>query len=208
MTRPHWVKYANKISVWLIFGFLALWFLVILTGIRLPYIYTEFAFRIRAYFLFPLLFGTIGYFAFIYRRANGSTGYMQAINRLPTRSEKVKQTLWGLFGWVLISSGIVWTSVGITAWATHIFSQKHYTNSFQITKIKARSGTGWSRIFDLGLIDKTTDEKVTLRLNRARFEQNHWKVGEEICVKGRKSIFGTIIDFEDRCKTISGSVNF
>lgn len=189
--------YPKKAPKWLeraVFGTLMFWAVSAYTGMRLPYIYTEFAFQARAYFLFPLLLGGLAYLVFVYRRPSQPTGYMQTMNQLKTRKEKIQGTLWGLGGLVLLPSGFAWTSIAFPAWAAELTASEPYRHVYQVVKVKARSGAMWSALFDLTLESEKVGEPVVLRLNREMFDQHSWKRGEMICVIGRTSIFGIIID--------------
>ena len=186
-----YVKYLSGIR--LAFGCVLLWVFITYSGRRLPYIYTELSDHLRVFGLFPLLLGLMVYFGFIYHKSGEATGYRQSMNKLPVGKERVKATAWGLFGLLLISGGLAWTSTAFPAWATNLFATERYAYEYSIADITKRNGPVWSALFDLQLIGAEGDE-VTLRLNRIRYERNRWKTGERICVLGRTSVFGTIID--------------
>src|ERR1035438_4058435 len=95
---------------WLSLATLGLWVVVVSTGTRLPFLYTSFAFGVRAFVLFPILFTCMAYFAIIYRKSNQPTGYVQAMSKWPTKRERVKATFFGILGLILIPGGIAWTS--------------------------------------------------------------------------------------------------
>lgn len=174
------------------------WPVAIYTGFRLPYLHTSFSFHLRAFFLFPLMFGCGIYFAFIYRDGQQQTGYIQSISLLTSLKEKIKSTAMGLLGLILITGGIAWTSVGFSAWAAKLFAKDPYGQSLQITYIKAHGGAVWSTYFDLGLLNPSSGETKVLRLNRALFDVYRWKEGEYLCLAGRTSMFGTAIDYQSK----------
>lgn len=171
------------------------WAVGAFTGMRLPYLYTEFAFQARAFVLFPLLIGTLAYLALIYRTSKQpETLYMMRMKQFSTKKEKTRATAWALFGLMLIPGTIAWTSIAFPAWAAELFASEPYRHAYQVMEVKARSGPQWSALFELSLEDMSGGEPVTLRLNRRMYDEHRWKRGEMICVKGRASIFGTVID--------------
>lgn len=179
---------------WLMLTGGGLWMLIVVTGTRLSYLYTDFSFQIRAFVLFPLLLIALVYFGFIYHKPNQKTGYKQAMSNLHSRKDRIKTTTWGLLGLILIPATIAWTSIAFPAWAAKLLATEKYEKSYEITDITVRSGAVWSTLFDLDLTDPLTKERVVLRLRRSQYDQSHWRSGEHICVQGRASMFGTIID--------------
>jgi hypothetical protein len=192
-----YLSYKKK-SAWLAGGAFALWGLTVATGMRLPFIYTQFTFQSRAFIVFPLLLAICIYCAFIYRNGNQPSGYKQAMNRLPDRKSKLKETAWGVAGFLLLTGGFAWTSVSFPAWAANLLATTAFERTYQINDITTRSGPVWRTLFELKLSDTKTGEEVELPLTRRRYETHHWKIGESICVKGRTSIFGAIADGETR----------
>lgn len=193
----------SKRTVLLVFGLLSLWMLMVYTGMRLPYLYTELAFSIRAFLLFPALLGLFVYFSMIHRwKGQSKTLYALRVRRLQTRREKLKGAALTAFGFLLIAGGFAWTSVAFPAWITQLFASKRYMHEYRINDITARSGAKWSAVFDLEMIG-ATGERVTLRLSRSRYEKSRWKSGDDICVIGRTWILGTVIDdatrYFDKC---------
>jgi len=186
-------KWALPVIIFVI----VLWTIIIYTGQRLPYLYTEFSFSIRAFFIAPLFMGFMFYFCFVYRKPGGKTGYMQAMQHLE-KKEKIKGTIMGLIGFLLIGWCVSWSTVFFPAWAANISAKNYYAESFKISAIKARSGPEWSAFFDLYLIDSSGSNSKSLSLNRKLFDKNHWKQGEYICLIGRSSVFGTIIDIQTK----------
>lgn len=192
----------SKKMICLTFGALMLWGLIVSIGIRVPYLYTEFAFQVRTFALYPLLLITLIYFGFIYHKPNQKTGYMQAMDGLSTRKERIKNTLMSGVGLVGIPAFIAWTSIAFPAVATQLFASERYTKICYIDDINHRSAAGARTLFDLEMTN-IAGEKVSLLLSRSRYEQNNWRTGEKICVIGRTGIFGTIINetsrYLDRC---------
>ena len=197
MARKVVFRQPSKRAIWLSFLAVALWAVLMQTGTRLPYLHTHFSFLLRAYILFPTLLAPLLYAAFVYRLPNQSIGYIELIKQQSTRVRRMKAAVFSLIGLVLIPGGLAWTSIAFPAWAAEVFARTPYVHVYYIEDIKVRSGPVWSTLFDLDLTSIST-KPVTLRLNRSRYESNHWKTGEWICVLGRTSIFGTIIDDTSR----------
>lgn len=184
----------RKKTTWLVLIGGGVWTLIIISGTRLSYLYTEFSFQIRAFVLFPLLLIGLAYFCFIYHKPNQKTGYRQAMSNLRTRKDRIKATAWGLLGLISIPATIAWTSVAFPAWAANLLANERYVKAYEISDITVRSGAVWSTLFDLDLMDPSTKESAVLRLRRSQYDQSLWKRGEHICVQGRMSMLGTIID--------------
>lgn len=193
-------RHPGKHAIWLTPGAVAVWALVVATGTRLPYLYTQFASDFRSFGLFPSLLGLLAYFLFVYRRPRQKVSlYAMRMNRFNTTGERIKETAGMVFGALVICGGIAWTSVAFPAWATQLFASENQELVYQVEKISERSGPVWRTLFDLTLVDPASGEAVDLRLTRSRFERGRWKPGDRICVTGRTGPFGTIIDQETRC---------
>ena len=173
----------------------AIWALGFITGSRLPYLYTDFAFKVRAFGVFPTLLCTFGYFAFIYRneRSGWKTGYKIVMDGLPSRRERLKRILLTAVAFPAFSAMLSWTFIEFPIWAAELTASTNFSQTYTVTKISERSGPVWSTLFDLTLV-KDESETVDLRLNRRRYEEHHWKSGDVICVRGRTSVFGSIAD--------------
>ncbi|WP_206606458.1 hypothetical protein [Steroidobacter cummioxidans] len=176
------------------FAAAVLWWVLMVTGMRLPYLQTHLAFQLRVFVLFPLFASVLAYFSFFFRGKLLSSGYELRMGQLATRKDRVKSTLWGLFGLVLISGGVAWTSIGFPAWATDLVAKEVYSREYIIESIEVRGGPLWSTMYHLRLRRQGADETVMLPLKRMIYEQARWKRGQSVCVHGRSWILGTIID--------------
>ena len=179
------------------------WAVIVVTGIRLPLLRTEFSFTIRAFVLFPALLLILWYALFRHRwRAMPDSLYRMRIKKTAEHSERIKAMLMTIASALFVAGGLSWTSIAFTGWATELLASNHYSRVYRIDDITYKSGAKWSALFDLHLIDSHGSE-VTLLLNRADYEQNHWKSDEKICVIGRTWGLGTIMSettrMLDRC---------
>lgn len=196
MNQSH---HPTRFAVAITFAGLFLWVAIVTTGTRLPYIYTAFATQVRTFVVFPLLLGGLIYRIYFYRRPGQPSGFEWRMSLLSSRGERLKAGLIGVVGLFLVSGGIAWTSVAFPAWATKLFATDVVVHQYVVHEITRRSGPEWSTLFDLELTDARSGESVVLRLPRAQFELNRrWKPGDSICVRGRKSLFGTIVDSTSR----------
>lgn len=184
-------------TVILVFALLLLWIVLVETGTRLPYLYRSIDTEIRLYLIFPLLLAITVFYAFIYRKSGDKTGFQQAIENAGSKKERSRVVIYGIGGCLLCPAGIAWTSIAFPAWAAQLVADTPYSHIYHIDDITLRSGSKWSTLFDLEMSSPAL-EPVTLRLNRSRYELNHWKSGDSICVMGRTSVFGTIIDETSR----------
>jgi hypothetical protein len=184
-----------KIYAWLSMAVIVIWAMSFIFGSRLPYLYTDFAFKVRAFVIFPVLLGTLSYFAFLYKneRSGWRTGYNIVMKGLPSRREKIKRILLTIVAFPALSAAFSWTFIAFPILAAELTASTLFSQTYTITEIRARGGAVWSTLFDLTLV-KDASETVDLRLNRRRYEAHHWKVGDVICVRGRTSIFGSIAD--------------
>lgn len=189
-----------KHVVWLTFGGLALWMLVVTTGTRLPYLYTQFASNLRSFVLFPSLLGLLVYCIFFHKRPGQKvTLYVMRMRTFRTTKERIKENAWLAFGSLLICGTLAWTSVAFTAWGAQLFASERQEGAYQIEEITVRSGPSSRALFDLTLVDPTSGHTVVLRLTRSRYERGQWRERDRICITGRTGLFGTIIDHEVRC---------
>ena len=173
------------------------WAICFITGSRLPYIYTDLAFKLRGLIIFPALFCIFGYFAFVYKRPGAKSGYDLAMDSLRSSAAKIKSTLLGMLGLFFLTGILSWTSIAFTAWLAELIASTPFSQTYTISKITANSGPVWSTTFDLTLI-RDKSEIVDLRLNRVRYEEYSWKTGDVICIRGRTSVFGSIVDTTSR----------
>ena len=88
---------SKKAMIWA-FLVVALWWFVISTGTRMPYLHTQMAFRLRAFFLFPALLGLLSYLAFFFRGKFPLTGYRRRMSQLATKQPKSKKLLGAYLG--------------------------------------------------------------------------------------------------------------
>ncbi len=170
--------------------FIALWVLVITTGMRQTYLYTESSFYLRI-IISLLLFGLYCYFVFIHRfSGHKNTSYKRVVNGIDGRLDKIKKVTPMLFGAIFLVGGVSWTSIGISAWAANLFSATPYMQCFQINKVKSRGTLG----YDLKMSQQRNGNSLSMRLSRPNYTIYRLEPGDEVCVEGRTSLFGTIID--------------
>src|SRR6266853_720697 len=171
-------------------GVVLLWFVIYESSRRLPYLYTSFAFNIRAFVIFPVLTTLISWFLFIRKwREGGKTGYQMAMEKLEKRRERIKQTLLSLVGLILVSSTLAWTSIAFSVWATALIASAPFAQRYRVGDIRAVSS-----FYDVSLTGLSGNQEVALRLTPERMQQRNWATGEIVCVCGRSSIFGTIVE--------------
>lgn len=180
----------SRVGSWLAIGAVVTWIVVVITGFRLSYVYTPFSFKIRFYVLLPLFLLWLVYFGFIRAKARG---YLGKLLRIRDVKERVSALGWLFLGVLLIPWGVAWTSVAFSAWIAHLYAAEPYQKIVTVSNVKGRGGAKWSKSFDLYVVDSKGGE-VILRLNRAHYEEHRWRGGEKMCMVGRTSLFGTIVD--------------
>lgn len=163
-----------------------------------PYLQTEVAFTLRYLVLFPALLIFSIYGLFVHkgvRRGNLElTAYQYRMHSFTSRAGKIKETILGLAGLVLLAFFFSYSSLGVPAWATEIFARKEYLGRYVVEDIGVGGGPVLTTVFKLQLRDPKTGEKVVLPLRRRLYEQFPAEVGESVCLRGRTWIFGTVIE--------------
>lgn len=188
-------KQPSKLTLMTVFLVVLFWVAIVMSGVRLPYIYTDFSFQFRAYILFPILFGTLCYFMFFYRfKGRKDNAYNLRMKKVSSSKDKAKLIAVLSVGLVFIPAIISWTSIAFPAWVTKLMATEAYLQSFKVSKVNNRGSSG----VDLVLLGRDKSEQVTLHLSNSRYREQHWKVGNEICIEGRTSAFGTISDYESK----------
>jgi len=170
------------------------WGIVVTIGIRLPYLHTALSAHIREYVLFPALFVAIAYFGFIYKGNRRSSGYMEAVTSLPTRSARIKYTVGVLGGLMLISAGVPWTSIAFPASLTAVFARKPIHKCYRVTDVYAWGGSTFTRMFDLTLHSTDSEDDVVVPLRGSTYDRIRSRTGDFVCAEGRRWALGTVID--------------
>lgn len=170
------------------------WVLIMQTGQQLPYLYTEQAFNIRAFVVFPLWIGMFSWFVWFHRwEESGETGYQMAMSKFRGRRARFKQAFGGGAGLIFISAGLAWTAVYFSAWAANLFASDDFAQAYQIVNKKAAS-----RYLDIEMVDLATGKSASFRSTIIQLSEDYWGVGNTICVRGRTSMFGTIVESTER----------
>lgn len=167
---------------------LAAWIVAIKTGERLPYVMTTEARNIRLAIVFPALLVLLGWFAAGHRwRKTGQTGYAMRMAQIGSRKERIKQTILGVLGLLLLPLMVSWSSIHLLAWAAYFVSSTPFEKTYGIMDIKSVTA-GYS--FDM--YGRSSGEEVTLRVPLAW--ASGLRVGMTVCAQGRSSVFGTVIE--------------
>lgn len=191
-------KQPSKLVLVITFLVAFFWIAVVITGVRLPYIYTEFSFQFRMFILFPILFCVLCYFMFFHHfKGYKVSAYNLKMKEVSSGRDKIKEKLILIVGLVFIPAIISWTSITFPVWITKLVATEPYLQNFNISKIKDRGSSG----VELVLLSANTTEQVTLHLSNSRYRKKRWSRDDKICIKGRTSVFGTISDYEARSCT-------
>lgn len=192
---------------WLFIGAMAavvIWFLAFEIADRLPYLYTPFAFNIRAYLVAPAILVVMVWFTLIHTWGeSGKTGYRMAMDGLPSRKERIKQTLLGSLGLVAVPAGLAWTLIAFPILAAYLSASQPYAEVFRADYLKA-----YGNRYDLWMTHPATGEEVALRQSREQVSEQRrgWNPGDLVCARGRTSVFGTLIESLSRdlsaCSTL------
>ena len=189
------IELYGRISVVVI----AIWALGFITALRLPYLYTDLAFKIRAYVVFPVLICVYCYFAFIYKssKAGGKTGFRWVMDQITSGRERAKRILITIVGVPTLAAMLSWSFIEFPIWAAEITASTPFAQAYSVTEIRQQGGSLWRAVYMLTLIPEN-GESVDLQLDSWRYHQHPWKVGDVICVRGRTSMFGTIMETTQR----------
>jgi hypothetical protein len=180
----------------------ALYFLE--SGCWLPYLLTAYHRTLQYYVLSPLLMAGFLYMFIFYKWPPGKTGFETARQLYPDKRGKIRfgfllmmGTL--LFGWMAARD----ISIGVPAWVAYYTASEPIMQVYQIQVVTERGGPGFTGRFDLGLSDPVSGDEVVLPVKRTDYPETMyarpiWRVGDTLCVRGRTSFFGTIIDKTER----------
>lgn len=192
---------------WLFIGAMAavaIWFLAFETARRLPYLYTPFAFNVRAYLVAPAIMSVMVWFTLIHKwEESGKTGYRMALDALPILREKIKLSFGGLAGLVLITAGLAWTFIAFPILAAYLLAFQPYAEVYRVDRLEAVSIR-----YDVWMTNPDTGEEVALRQSAEQVskQRRDWNPGDMVCARGRTSVFGTLIESLSRdlaaCSTL------
>jgi hypothetical protein len=167
-------------------AFLA-WALATAYGRGLPYLITENSRELRTFVLFPAILGLLGWAGFRHRwKSTGMTGYEQAMREL-SRREKLVLTLKMLAGLLFLPAGVSWLSVYLAACVAKVSAEEPLEQTYAVMDIRrVRAGDE----FQLSSVPDGEDAWLYWRGREAQ----KFRSDRRICLHGRTSFFGTIID--------------
>jgi hypothetical protein len=169
------------------FVIVAVWIGLTETGRRLPYLVTELSRTIRLFALFPLLTAILCWFIFGHRwKPTGMTGYQLRMRQLPHR-QKAHERAGLVVGLLLLPAAFAWMSIHLAAWAAAFTARQPFQQPFTILEIRMQS-----RGHDLQLWSGPRGESAWLYAPGPMAE--NVREGDMVCVRGRTSAFGSIVD--------------
>lgn len=159
-------------------------------GRYLPYILTENSFRLRFYYLLPVLILSIIYFSYIHKwKETGKTGYEDLIPSLPNRKEKIKASCVLFIGVLFLPWGISWTASNVAASLAYLTSKKPHIEEYRVVNSKA-----YRNLIEVELLVLSNKETAYIRAPYSWFEKGVRKPGGIVKIEGRSSAFGTIVE--------------
>jgi hypothetical protein len=183
------------------FGATALLLLTMGSGLRVPYVYTSSSQLLRGALFFVLL-SLLIYFSFLYRKRGKRTFFQAGLATLD-RSTRLKLVAGVVGAQVIFAATAAWMSIGFPAWAAQLFATRPYAEVFEVRDVSGH-GRIWSRTFDIAVSD-VKQQVVCIRLPRWLYEPGRpWRPGDNFCVKGRTSMFGTAIDSISKDSSLCG----
>lgn len=198
-TQPVWRL--SKRGAHIAWVLTSVWAVAVLVGYRLPYLYTPFSFQVRFVVIGPALFFALLYFGWIRKNSQHRSPYQQMLVQIPSKVRRIKTAFLLVVGSVYIPWGLAWSTVFLTASAAQLLVPPFagsFTHTYHIEDIDTWGGPMWTKVYELKLTEPSSGAVVSLPLKRYLYEEHNWKPGEPICVRGRQSIFGTIIDATSR----------
>lgn len=117
-----------------------------------------------------------------------------AIKAAANRTEKVKITLWSVVGLILLPAGLAYTSIAFSAWIVKLTAVQKFSQIYEVHSVLSRSGAVWTRYYEIELLDISSGEIAYLPSTKDGYEKHLWNPEDQVCLIGRTSIFGTIID--------------
>ena|SRR5882672_8353012 len=112
-----------------------------------------------------------------------------ALQKLPTRRQRMRQLAVGLAGLVFLPAVIAWTSVAFPAWAANMTASMPFNEVYRVVDIK-----GVSNFHEVELTSASTTTDVAVWVKTKALAKRDWNTGDTVCLRGRSSTFGTIIE--------------
>jgi hypothetical protein len=168
---------------------------------RLPYLSTGLAFRIRAFFIFPLVVAAMSHGAFVRtsKATAGKTAYRYMTDLMDlSRTERVKRTSVSIAGMILIAAGFACSTIQFPIWAAYLTASRPFARTYTVVRVRTLGGPVWTTMFDVTLSSADYVGTVNLTLTRRTYDQGSWQSGDVVCVRGRTSLFGTIAESTSR----------
>lgn len=158
---------------------------LVIIGLRLPYIRSDFSEEFRAFWLFPA-FVLIILLLGLGRGSSGEPRRMLApLRRAKSWKDKIVVVGATLSGIVFMPAALAWTSIAFPALATSVFAQQPFARNFSLLAVRR------DRVW-LNLRLKGSRGPVNLRIR----DTNVDTIGaaQEVCVIGREWPLGAIAD--------------
>ncbi|MCJ8312252.1 MAG: hypothetical protein HRU38_08420 [Saccharospirillaceae bacterium] len=171
-------------------------------GNNLPTLVTESSLWLRLYIVIPFIILVMLYFSFIYNPKGEGTGYQQAREGRPNRKLKILYTpIGGFFCVVIMGGAIGYYSFGWSSVLTQIGAFQPWVATYKIKyAVEGGGGTATRRLPPeiklYNLEDENSEWNDYYHLPSWRLDDNEFKKGNLICLKGRSWFFGTKITDE------------
>lgn len=168
----------------------------------MPYLFDKKSIYIRFGIILPLIVGYFTYFIYFHKwKTTGLTGFQMRFSKkdLANPTFKIKKISSSFSLVLLFSASLAWGTWGTIACAAYIFS-KHPIEKELI--ISGRSNDGRSGI-DINLIDSLNRNEYSMLISVSKFydRRENFQTGNTLCLKGRTSPLGMIIEsyFVGKC---------
>jgi hypothetical protein len=184
----------NDFKFKLVMAASAIWLIAGATANRFGYLITAASYDIRGYIIFPALILCWYFFVFAYKRSSGSrqlTAHQINLKKYRGYTGRSKLIIGYVLGIPLVTACCAWLTIGVPAWLTLFLANKPYAHEYIYTP-------------EYGSIkyyfkDTITDQAVFVRVTPKLYESfpndlSKTYVHKIVCLKGRTSAFGTIVE--------------
>lgn len=177
----------------------SIWVLAVTTGGNLPYLSTPFGLYFRALAIFPLLLG-MGIWLGFFRvwRTTGLTSHGALTKGLSARKRYLSAAK-VLVALMVMSGLISYMSSAFSALAAYVMATTPFARTYDVLDVKSfRASRSSTTRYDIQLMRVPGPERVSLRFTDTALSGRDWAEGARVCVVGRSSLFGTIVESVSR----------
>lgn len=189
----------SKRGAKLLLSILVIFFVAGISADRTGYLITESSIEIRMILIFPLLMVFWYVWIFFYKwggdwsyEGGRQTIYEINVRQFSGLKGRMQLLLVYIFGFPLLLAIVAWLSIGIPAWLTKFTANESFSHEY-IYSPGALIGSGYD--FRDAISNKRVSVRISVDLYRDFPDESSSEyIGKVVCLKGRKSAYGSIIE--------------